>query len=86
MIIIPYVQQVRDTYGAKDSEGNPMRAFVYCDGEATQIEVFQERAIITLLCEALVDLVSLHTRLLLLSLVNLPAVALHIALHRCRHS
>lgn len=37
-------------------DGSPMRAFVYCDGEAKQIKVFNEPEMLQLLSEHLIDL------------------------------
>jgi hypothetical protein len=41
-VVIPFINQVRNFHECKNEDGTPMRAFVTCDGEAKQIEVFQE--------------------------------------------
>ena len=44
-IVIPFVKKVRDVHQPLNEDGSPMRAFVMCDGEESQIRVFQEEEI-----------------------------------------
>lgn len=55
-MVIPYVLETRREYKSCDKFGEPMRAFVTCDGEAKQIEVFQEPKILEAFQDALIDL------------------------------
>lgn len=54
-IVIPFVKKVRDVHQPLNEDGSPMRAFVMCDGEESQIRVFQEEEIRELLTENMVD-------------------------------
>lgn len=56
-VVAPYVKNTRAFYEetARYSDGSPMRAFVTCDGEAKQIEVFQEEDMIEVFKDAMID-------------------------------
>lgn len=55
-VIIPFVLKTRAFYRSAYPDGSPMRAFLTCDGEAKQIEVFQEMEVISAMSTAVVDL------------------------------
>jgi hypothetical protein len=46
-IVVPFVVLCRFNYKCAYANGDPMHAFVYCDGESKQIEVFQNPEIIS---------------------------------------
>ena len=48
-IVAPFVQTCRESHDCKNRDGTPMRAFVVCDGEPSQIQVFQEGFILDLM-------------------------------------
>ena len=54
-IVIPFVKKVRDVHQPLNEDGSPMRAFVMCDGEESQIRVFQEEEIRELFRENMID-------------------------------
>lgn len=54
-IVVPFVQRVREVHQEKNDDGTDMRAFVMCDGEESQIRVFQELAIRQLFRDNLID-------------------------------
>ena len=54
-IVEPFVQKCRTINECKNLDGTPERAFVTCDGEASQISVFQEEQMLALFVEALID-------------------------------
>jgi hypothetical protein len=45
-IVAPFVQSCRNSHECKNRDSTPMRAFVVCDGEPSQIQVFQDVAIL----------------------------------------
>ena len=54
-IVAPFVIKCRESLGCVTADGAPMRAFVVCDGEPSQIQVFQEPFILELMRESLID-------------------------------
>jgi transposase len=54
-VVAPFVLKCRQSYDNKNPDGTPMRAFVVCDGEPSQIQVFQEGFILQLMAESLID-------------------------------
>jgi hypothetical protein len=46
-IVAPFVEVCRESHGCKNEDNSPMRAFVVCDGEPSQIQVFQEEHVLT---------------------------------------
>jgi hypothetical protein len=54
-VVAPFITEIRNYHECKNEDGSPMRAFVTCDGEAKQIEVFQEPAMIQLFRDSLID-------------------------------
>jgi hypothetical protein len=54
-VVAPFVLKCRAAYGNQKPDGTLMRAFVVCDGEPSQIQVFQEGFILQLMAEALID-------------------------------
>jgi hypothetical protein len=54
-IVAPFVQSCRDSHECKNRDGTPMRAFVVCDGEPSQIQVFQEASVLDLMRDHLID-------------------------------
>ena len=54
-IICPFVEEIRKGYDSVYPDGSPMRAFVRCDGEAKQIDIFQEEESLKLLSDHLID-------------------------------
>jgi hypothetical protein len=54
-VVAPFVLKCREAYGNQNPDGTPMRAFVVCDGEPSQITVFQEGFILDLMAESLID-------------------------------
>jgi hypothetical protein len=42
-------------FSPRNPDGTPMRAFVVCDGEPSQIQVFQEGFILQFMAESLID-------------------------------
>lgn len=55
-VVVPFVLETRSAYESKYADGSWMRAFITCDGEAKQIEVFQEDDILTLFNDNNIDL------------------------------
>lgn len=54
-VVAPFVLKCRAAYNNQNPDGSPMRAFVVCDGEPSQIQVFQEGFILQLMAESLID-------------------------------
>jgi hypothetical protein len=54
-VVAPFVLKCREAYSNQNPDGTPMRAFVVCDGEPSQITVFQEDFILQLMAESLID-------------------------------
>ena len=55
-VVVPFVQKVREIHQEKNDDGTDMRAFVMCDGEESQIRVFQKEEIRQSLNLNLIDL------------------------------
>ena len=54
-IVAPFVDECRDSHECKNPDDTPMRAFVVCDGEPSQIQIFQESFILDLMRDSLID-------------------------------
>lgn len=54
-VVAPFVLKCRASYCNTNPDGTPMRAFVVCDGEPSQIQVFQEATILKLMSDSLID-------------------------------
>ena len=54
-IVVPFVELCRNSHQCKNRDLTPMRAFVICDGEPSQIQVFQERFVLDAMKETLID-------------------------------
>jgi hypothetical protein len=54
-VVAPFVLKCRAAYGNQNPDETPMRAFVVCDGEPSQLQVFQEGFILQLMAESLID-------------------------------
>ena len=54
-VVAPFVLKCRNIHKSVNADGTPMRAFVVCDGEASQIQVFQESGLLQLMSETLID-------------------------------
>ena len=53
-IVTPFVTTCRETHDCKNPDGTPMSAFVICDGEPSQITVFQQAFILLAFAVALI--------------------------------
>ena len=54
-VVAPFVIKCKESYNSQNIDKTPMRAFVVCDGEPSQIQVFQEHRILEIMAEALID-------------------------------
>lgn len=54
-IVASFVDACRTSHECKNVDGSPMRAFVVCDGEPSQIQVFQEGFFLDCMRENLID-------------------------------
>ena len=55
LVVAPFVDLCRESHECMNGDGTPMRAFVVCDGEPSQIQVFQEEFILDLMKDSLID-------------------------------
>ena len=55
VVVAPFVIKCRESLACVNSDDTPMCAFVVCEGDPSQIQVFQEPFIIELMKESLID-------------------------------